>query len=123
MVSTFNCIWEGFKMDFMIKVDAAVKRMLPKRFYQSLKSKVRLTSKSLKEANGWLKTHCANIPGNVRSIGSGDDQDGQGNTYRSYFTSAESYTTSEVVEYPGNDTAFCRASHNNGWGRIPCFGA
>jgi SAM-dependent methyltransferase len=35
------------------------------------------------------------IKGLVLSVGSGDDSDGMGNRYRSYFESSSNYTTSE----------------------------
>jgi SAM-dependent methyltransferase len=55
-------------------------------------------SLSRQESNHWLKGVCQGITGDVISIGSGDDRDGEGATYRDYFPSASSYTTSEVVE-------------------------
>lgn len=48
------------------------------------------------ESNRVLKRWCASLTGNVLSVGSGSDQDGQGNTYRQYFQRSTSYTTSEV---------------------------
>ncbi|MBN1865297.1 MAG: class I SAM-dependent methyltransferase [Victivallales bacterium] len=42
--------------------------------------------------------NCKHICGEVLSIGSSDDSDGQGDYYRNYFTSASSYTTSDVYK-------------------------
>lgn len=53
-------------------------------------------SNSRKESNSWLKTQCADIRGEVLSIGSGDDSDGEGSFYRLYFSNCSSYTTSEI---------------------------
>ena len=48
------------------------------------------------ESNRWLRRHAATIEGDVLSIGSGNDSDGQGATYREYFIHARSYTTSDA---------------------------
>ena len=48
-----------------------------------------------------LRRWCPAVTGDVLSIGSGTDRDGRGERYRSYFTGARSYTTSEVT--PGAD--------------------
>jgi SAM-dependent methyltransferase len=53
-------------------------------------------SRSRRRANKWLRQHCSAITGDVLSLGSGDDADGEGADYRSYFRSCRSYTTSEV---------------------------
>lgn len=53
-------------------------------------------SSARRESNAWLRRQCNDICGRVLSIGSGDDSDGEGGTYRNYFTIASSYTTSEV---------------------------
>ena len=55
------------------------------------------------ESNTWLAARTAAITGDVLSIGSMDDKDGQGRLYRQYFSSARSYTTSEHIPYPGCD--------------------
>lgn len=57
-----------------------------------------MTSASRAESNRLLRKWCAGVSGDVLSIGSGDDADRQGSHYRDYFTSAKSYTTSEVTE-------------------------
>ena len=57
-----------------------------------------MTTASRAESNRVLRKWCAPVTGDVLSIGSGDDADRQGAHYRDYFTSASSYTTSEVVE-------------------------
>lgn len=49
------------------------------------------------ESNRWLRNAAAPVRGAVLSIGSRDDSDGGGGTYRAYFTSAASYTTSDVA--------------------------
>lgn len=54
-------------------------------------------SKARRESNAWLRAHCREITGTVLSIGSGDDGDNEGGSYRSYFTAASAYTTSEVT--------------------------
>lgn len=60
-----------------------------------------LASKPRKEANSWLREHAGSIQGDVLSIGSGDDSDGQGSCYRDYFTQAATYTTSEYPDEAG----------------------
>lgn len=47
-------------------------------------------------SNIWIREAAANISGQVLSIGSGTDEDGQGNYYRSYFSKCRQYLTSEV---------------------------
>lgn len=49
------------------------------------------------ESNRWLSSAAAGVTGDVLSIGSRDDADGEGGFYRAYFTSAASYTTSDVA--------------------------
>ena len=49
-----------------------------------------------KETNGWLKLHAAEIRGNVLSVGSGTDEDGEGRKYRNYFKGCSSYKTSDM---------------------------
>jgi Methyltransferase domain len=48
------------------------------------------------ESNAWLRQAAAGISGDVLSIGSRDDRDGEGGFYRNYFSSAKSYTTSDI---------------------------
>jgi SAM-dependent methyltransferase len=57
----------------------------------------RRPSRARRESNRWLLRQCANVNGRVLSIGSGADGDGEGRTYRDYFSRASSYTTSEVT--------------------------
>ena len=57
-----------------------------------------MTTSSRALSNNLLRKWCPKVTGDVLSIGSGDDADRQGSHYRDYFTSASSYTTSEVVE-------------------------
>lgn len=54
-------------------------------------------SRARKESNQWLKCHVSSITGDVLSIGSGTDDDGEGNKYKNYFENCSSYTTSEVT--------------------------
>lgn len=49
------------------------------------------------EANIWLKYHAVDIKGDVLSIGSGTDRDGEEGKYQDYFKNCSSYTTSEVT--------------------------
>lgn len=60
-------------------------------------SKARLASDRV------LAKWCATVTGDVLSVGSSADRDGNGRTYRQYFTAASSYTTSEVEPTPGCD--------------------
>lgn len=55
-------------------------------------------SSSRIESNTWLRRICMDIRGHVLSIGSGNDDDGQGGKYRYYFPLARQYTTSEVSD-------------------------
>jgi len=50
-----------------------------------------------------LRGWCANVGGDVLSIGSGDGLDGAGDPYRSYFRNATTFTSSEVTATPGID--------------------
>lgn len=50
-----------------------------------------------KQSNQLLTRWCADIEGQVLSIGSGTDDDGEGRCYRDYFPKASSYTTSELT--------------------------
>lgn len=55
----------------------------------------RKISKARKESNKWIRTHACSISGNVISIGSGTDEDGERGHYRDYFKNCSSYTTSD----------------------------
>ena len=55
------------------------------------------------QSNKILKRWCADVKGDVLSIGSGGDIDKQGGKYREYFTSATSYTTSDIEPSMGTD--------------------
>ena len=48
------------------------------------------------ESNRWLEVQCRDIAGDILSIGSGGDDDGEGRKYRDYFPMALTYTTSEI---------------------------
>lgn len=56
-----------------------------------------------KASNALLRTWAAQVTGDVLSIGSSTDHDGDGRRYREYFAAAKSYTTSDVK--PGCDLA------------------
>lgn len=62
---------------------------------------VHAISPERKQSNAILKAWCADVTGDVLSIGSGGDIDKQGRHYRDYFTKASKYVTSDVV--PGCD--------------------
>ena len=53
-------------------------------------------SQSRIDSNNWLAENAKDIKGKVISIGSMDDRDGTGHSYKDYFESAESYTTSDI---------------------------
>ncbi len=55
------------------------------------------------DSNRWLRAQCKDIGGAILSIGSLDDNDGEGRKYRNYFPGATSCTTSEVVPMGGCD--------------------
>ena len=78
------------------------RRLIPPEVRGRIRVALRLPSRGRREANAWLRQECASVQGKVLSIGSGNDSDGLGDVYRSYFPNAESYTTSEVA--PGHDT-------------------
>jgi SAM-dependent methyltransferase len=48
------------------------------------------------QSNLWLEAHLKDIKGKVLSIGSMNDRDGAGRSYKDYFESADSYTTSDI---------------------------
>ena len=62
-----------------------------------------MASQARIESNRWLRVQAAGVHGRVLSIGSGDDTDGEGRTYRQYFGRCTSYATSEAVPTPGCD--------------------
>lgn len=90
-----------------------------------LAAPVRL-SRARRESNRWLRDHARTVSGRVLSIGSGTDSDGQGGQYRDYFSSAESYTTSEVEPHPSCDLVLDVRSMpqvpTNSFGGIFCSG-
>ena len=90
-------------MDFRFKLEAVAKKILPAPIYGLIKQWIHLPTKGRREANRWLQIHCRDIGGAVLSIGSAEDADGEGRHYRDYFVKAESYTTSEIEEYPVAD--------------------
>jgi SAM-dependent methyltransferase len=55
-------------------------------------------SPSRRESNAWLRVVCKDITGDVLSVGSGDNLDRDGHSYREYFPSAKSFTSSETLE-------------------------
>jgi SAM-dependent methyltransferase len=62
-----------------------------------------VSSKARQRSDHLLRDWCASLSGDVLSIGSKADRDGTGHTYRDYFRSARSYTTSEVAPRPECD--------------------
>lgn len=56
---------------------------------------MRTATASRRESNSVLREWCGEVTGRVLSIGSSNDGDNEGRTYREYFRMAESYTTSE----------------------------
>lgn len=60
-------------------------------------------SPARQESNAILKNWGATITGDVLSLGSSTDSDGDGQTYRSYFPNATRYRTSEPEPYLGCD--------------------
>ena len=57
-----------------------------------------LLTTARRESNRWLRKHTAGICGQVLSIGSSFDQDGEGQSYQSYFKNCSSYITSDVSD-------------------------
>jgi SAM-dependent methyltransferase len=55
------------------------------------------------QSNALLRAWCADVRGDVLSIGSGGDIDKQGKTYREYFAKASKYVTSDVSADIGCD--------------------
>lgn len=62
-----------------------------------------MASKGRIETNLWLKIACNDITGDILSVGGGNDDDGEGNTYQSYFKSASSYKTTEMNDLDVRD--------------------
>ncbi len=62
-----------------------------------------MASEARRLSNTLLHQWCAPLGGDVLSIGSASDQDGQGQTYRGYFPKADSYLTSECSPDSGCD--------------------
>jgi SAM-dependent methyltransferase len=75
---------------------APLKRYLSQRFPAP-------PSPGRRESNRWLRSQACGITGRILSIGSGNDSDGEGGRYRSYFAAADSYTTSEISADFGAD--------------------
>lgn len=62
-----------------------------------------MATKGRIETNQWLRNVCADIKGEVLSVGGGDDNDGEGNTYKSYFQNCSAYKTTEMGELDVRD--------------------
>jgi SAM-dependent methyltransferase len=62
-----------------------------------------MPSDARRESNAILRDWCAPITGDVLSLGSSTDSDGEGRVYRDYFPLASRYRTSEPTTYPGCD--------------------
>lgn len=83
-------------MDYRKRIYLAILPLLPLRIRRLLGRM--LLTKARRESNRWLCKHTADIRGHVLSIGSGSDQDGEGQNYRSYFKNCSSYTTSDLSD-------------------------
>lgn len=57
-----------------------------------------MPSRARLDSNALLRRWGADLQGDVLSLGSGNDRDGEGHQYREYFPRATSYTTSDVGE-------------------------
>lgn len=79
-----------------------VKELLPPGVRRFL-GHVSGSSRSRRLSNRWLQAHCADVLGDVLSIGTADDSDGHGRSYRDYFVRADSYVTSDVTADFGCD--------------------
>lgn len=86
-----------------MSIKELLKLISPDIFRQKIKKYFVKPSRTRQESNDWLSIHCKDIQGNVLSIGSGDDSDGQGSFYKEYFPMASSYTTSEVSDQFNSD--------------------
>ena len=91
-----------FQGDEMPVRDIA-KRILPGFFKSYIGRRKSKVSGARIESNRWIRLHGKDIRGRVLSIGSGNDGDRQGGSYRDYFPAASSYTTSEVSDEFGCD--------------------
>lgn len=80
-----------------------IKRIIPRRVADVLRARGLTASHVRRESNRWLRQHCFAIEGDVLSIGSMDDSDGEGGRYRDYFANSSTYTTSEVTAEHGCD--------------------
>jgi SAM-dependent methyltransferase len=60
-----------------------------------------MASKSRIDSNKWLRRKAKGIKGKVLSIGAMNDDDCEGGKYRNYFSSADSYTTSDCMSILG----------------------
>lgn len=73
-------------MKFLMKIQSLIHKLLPSKI-----------SEARKKSNNWLRSHTSSITGDILSIGSGTDDDGEGIKYQSYFNNCSSYTTSEIT--------------------------
>jgi len=89
-----------------MSIKRKVKSILPRFTFQFLRKIIVRPSGARRISNKWLHQHCLNIQGDVLSIGSGGDYDGQSNFYKDYFLQSSSYTTSEVTEDIDSDLTF-----------------
>lgn len=62
-----------------------------------------MASIARRESNAWIRRQALTITGRVLSVGSGKDSDGEGGFYRSYFSSAAEYLTSDFTPEMGCD--------------------
>jgi len=78
-----------------MSIRSILKSILPHFILEFVRKNLTIPTCVRKESNKWLRQHCRDIQGDVLSIGSANDSDGQGDFYRDYFIMASSYTTSE----------------------------
>lgn len=86
-----------------MSLNTILKTIFPNCVIEYLRRRLSIPSRARKESNKWLRQECKDIQGDVLSIGSGNDSDGEGGFYRNYFSHASSYTTSEVSEEFNSD--------------------
>ena len=91
----------GFPPEIGIVPLAVMRRIarcvLPEALRSRLSGRKSGPTRARRESNRWLRENCRSVRGNVLSIGSGNDRDGEGDSYRNYFAEAASYTTSEIT--------------------------
>lgn len=81
-----------------MSISSIAKKILPEIIIRNLRIVRAKFNRARIESNKWLRVNCKDINGKILSIGSSDDSDGQGDFYRNYFPTADSYTTSDIYE-------------------------